>query len=59
MRFTGRVALVTGGGHGIGRATVRRVADEGGAVAIADLDLEAAQSVAAERTQKPSLSAAT
>lgn len=49
MRFTGRVALVTGGGHGIGRATVRRVADEGGAVAIADLDLEAAQSVAAER----------
>jgi NAD(P)-dependent dehydrogenase (short-subunit alcohol dehydrogenase family) len=38
QRLEGRVAVVTGGGSGIGLATVRRLADEGATVVIADLD---------------------
>lgn len=47
-RFTGRVAFVTGGGHGIGAATVRRLCAEGARVVVADLDTPAAQAVADE-----------
>lgn len=42
------VALVTGGGSGIGAATVRRLADRGVATVIADLNLAAAEALAAE-----------
>ncbi len=48
MRFSDRVAIVTGGGRGIGAATVQRFAQDGAAVVIADLDKEPARALAAE-----------
>ena len=46
MDFTGRVALVTGGGSGIGRATAGLFAKRGGAVLVADIDEAAAKATA-------------
>jgi 2-hydroxycyclohexanecarboxyl-CoA dehydrogenase len=48
MRLEGRVALVTGGGSGIGAATCRRLAAEGARVAVTDLKLDTAREVANE-----------
>ena len=41
-RLTGQVAIVTGGGTGIGGATARRLAEEGARVLIADIDMQLA-----------------
>jgi 3-oxoacyl-[acyl-carrier protein] reductase len=51
MRFTNRVAIVTGGGRGIGAACAQRFAHDGAAVVIADLDEEPARELAAEIEQ--------
>ena len=47
-RLEGRVAFVTGAGRGIGAATALRMAEEGARVALADIDIEGCQQVAAE-----------
>jgi NAD(P)-dependent dehydrogenase (short-subunit alcohol dehydrogenase family) len=46
-RLSGKVAIVTGGGGGIGGATARALAREGAAVLVVDIDEAAAGSVAA------------
>lgn len=46
MKLAGRVALVTGGASGIGRATAVRLAAEGMKVCVVDIDGEAASEVA-------------
>jgi NAD(P)-dependent dehydrogenase (short-subunit alcohol dehydrogenase family) len=48
--MSGRVAIVTGGGSGIGAALVRAMVARGATVVIADIDEPAAKSVAAEHT---------
>ena len=50
MRFQDRAVLVTGGGSGIGQQVCYAAAKEGGRVAVGDLDLERAETTAAETT---------
>ena len=51
MRFTNKVAIVTGGASGIGLATAKRLGSEGARVVIADLDEEKARAAAASVTE--------
>jgi NAD(P)-dependent dehydrogenase (short-subunit alcohol dehydrogenase family) len=48
MRLEGTVAIVTGGGSGLGAATARRLAAGGARVAVLDLNASAAEKVAGE-----------
>lgn len=50
QKLVGKTVIVTGGGGGIGGATSRRFAAEGAKVAVLDMNLEAAQKVAADIT---------
>jgi NAD(P)-dependent dehydrogenase (short-subunit alcohol dehydrogenase family) len=50
QRFADKVALVTGAGSGIGRASAQRIAAEGGAVFCVDLNGEAVQETVASIT---------
>ncbi len=51
MRLEKKIAIITGAGRGIGRATALRFAEEGAAVVVADIDLQEAEQVAAEIEQ--------
>src|SRR5262245_9772520 len=50
MKLRGKVAIVTGGGRGLGRAYVLRLASLGADVAINDLDLDSAREFNEELT---------
>ena len=47
MRFRTKVAIVSGGGDGIGRATALRLASEGAALVVTDISAEAADGTVA------------
>ncbi len=49
-RLQDKVAIITGAGHGIGRAYAKRFAEEGARVVIAEIDEPAGERVAAEIT---------
>jgi NAD(P)-dependent dehydrogenase (short-subunit alcohol dehydrogenase family) len=51
-RLAGRVAAITGGALGIGRATALRFAEEGASVVLGDVQVNAAEGVAKEIVQR-------
>jgi len=50
-QLSGKVAIITGGGSGIGRALCRGLAQEDATVIVCDVDLSAAEAAAAEIAQ--------
>ena len=53
------VAVVTGGGHGIGRASAERLAGDGYAVAIAEIDAERGRLAAAAIVERGGVATST
>ena len=51
-RLSGKAAIITGAARGIGRAIALRFADEGGNLALCDLNLEGVESTAQEAREK-------
>ena len=54
LQLDGQVAIVTGGGKGIGKATASILAHHGARITVADCDLPAAEKTAAEVTKETS-----
>lgn len=48
MRLKGKTAIVTGGAQGFGAGIVRKFADQGARVIVADMNLDGAKAIAAE-----------
>ena len=48
QRLNGKVAIVTGSGHGIGKAVALRLAHEGADIIVADIDIKSAEQTAQE-----------
>jgi 3-oxoacyl-[acyl-carrier protein] reductase len=51
-RLADRVVVVTGAGQGLGRAYAHRIAEDGGAVVLADINTEAGEKVTAEISER-------
>lgn len=59
LSLTGRVAVVTGGAMGLGKATARRLTEVGASVVIADIDLDSAHATVKELKESNARVAAT
>ena len=51
--LAGKVAIVTGGAGGIGRATAQLLVTEGASVVIGDVDVDAGQDLAERSVRRP------